>query len=602
MRPMFKLLFVAVLAQVFSSHASENYFQEKVKEGLGLLPFSYAVEFEVSSFKSDQFMGENLCELGEHVEFGKTLRKHKKHKIIISARLVELAQTVTRVFSCSHGSFEKVLLATIVHELTHVRDNFEKISLDPDFQRIVGVKRITKSSRKKILNQNVATSPDPYEFISLEEALATNVEYLIFDPEFECRKPATANFLAPRLGITLSHVCRKNYQVITQSSYIEDNYLHHSNIDPSRIYQVHYLFAGKGQALMSRWGHAMFRLVVCAPHRTTAGPECLRDVSHHLVLTYRAYITDMNISYSKGMFGDYPSQLFIMRFHEVQQEYTKFELRDLYSVPLKMTEEQKKNFIDLTLERYWTYQGKYYFLDNNCGTEAQKHLAVVLSEEEARLVRSITPSKMFNDIIDSGLSLDKGQLYRGLYDEMEKTFRELRSIGLYKQKKLIKFLKKGRAETRLESYKDYFSRQSLDSKTLKRTVMRLIYLERYLLTRFMQELPKKAFLKMNKDASLKAVVQKMSEGLKTLALQPWEVVDGKYGVPTANEFEVRYTEFKERRKSEMKVTLEEQLRNLNIILEKKHFSNEMLELEKFREIKNFTNDLLLRSNQLQESL
>lgn len=567
---------------------------------MNVLPFSYEVEFAVVSFKNDGLMGDNLCELGEQVELGKTVRKRGKSRILISARLVDLARTVRQEFPCFHGTFEKVLVATIIHEMTHVRDNFERISIDPDFQRIVGVKKITRSGRKRVFNQNISTSPDPYEFSSLEESLATNTEYLIFDPEFECRKPATAIFLSRRLGVKLSGKCRKGHEVVVQSGYIEDNYLYQANIHPSRIYQVHYLFAGKGDALMSRWGHAMFRLVICAPHRSVPGPECLRDVSHHLVLTYRAYITDTSINYSKGIFGGYPSQLFIMRFHEVQQEYTKFELRDLFSVPLKLTEEQKQEFIDLTLERFWTYQGKYYFFDNNCGTETLKHLAVVLPEEEAHLVHSITPSKMFNDLIKNGLVLDKGLVINGLHGELEKTFMELRTLGIYKEKKLRKFLEKSSAGERLERYRNFFSGHFGDDMVENKVIMRIIYLERYLLSRFMQDLPRKVFQKMNKDDSLRKVIMNMSEGLKVMAVQPWEVVKGKYGVPTSDEFEQYYQAFREKRKGQMKHTLEEQLRDLNAILEQKQFSDELQELEKLQEVKKFTNKLLLKNNMLKE--
>src|SRR5690606_13444578 len=120
----------------------------------------------------------------------------------------------------------------------------------------VGVKRVHKNGRKRLLNQNAATSPDAYEFTNLQESLAVNVEYLLLDPEFECRRPATANFLSQALGIKLAGSCEQNNQLLVQSAFLEDNYAHNVSIDPSRVYQIHYLFAGKGKALMSRWGHA----------------------------------------------------------------------------------------------------------------------------------------------------------------------------------------------------------------------------------------------------------------------------------------------------------------------------------------------------------
>ncbi|HXH76437.1 MAG TPA: DUF4105 domain-containing protein [Bacteriovoracaceae bacterium] len=627
---MLKVLCWALICLAATTHAASVsyskeatvYLQQKVSEALNVLPVNYLdgvkhdIEIGVAALDGDLFLNENLCHLDESVHFAMTTRKRNQHKITISSRLIQLAMEVKKEFPCLHGTYEKVLIGAIIHEMTHVKDNFEKISLEPDFQRIVGVKRITKSSKKKVINQNAATSPDAYEFENLEEALAVNVEYLVLDPEFECRKPATANFLLRRLGMKSQGKCTKNYQVVTQSSYLEDNYLHTYSIDPSRVYQIHYLFAGKGDAMMSRWGHAMFRVVVCAPHRKVAGPDCMRDVSHHLALSYRAYITDTSISYAKGMFGKYPSQLFIMRFHEVQQEYTKFELRELYSIPLKMNVEQKREFIDLTLERFWTYQGKYYFLTNNCGTETQKHLAVALSEEQSDLIHSITPSKMYkditkkvNDLTDVSIEgverkelISKGLLLESILGELEKTFEELKEAGFYSERNLKKFLKKTTAAKRLEAYTEAFSSNSFDKKTSQHLLLRIMYLERYLLSRFVMEVPKKAVLKMNKDSALKAEVIKMGQSLKTLGLQPWQVVVSRFGVPTESEFASQYAGFAQKRKIEMRASTEEQLKNLHSILGKRYFLDELAEMENFHQIKKFTSQLFIKLNKPQEVL
>lgn len=583
-----------------------------IEEVLNSLPSGYldsvnkTISIEEENLKSDQkFISEDLCRIDEGVKFGYT----KKNRIRISSRLIQLAQTNSKSFPCGHRTFKNHLKAVLIHELTHVKDNEEKISLEPDFQRIVGMKKITGNSKKRLMNQNVSSSPDAYEFLNLEEALAVNVEYLILDPEFECRKPATANYLARRLSIPLKGQCRKNYKVIAQSAFLEDNYQAAFNIDPSRIYQIHYLFAGKGRALMSRWGHAMFRLVVCAPHRKIAGPECLEDVSYHLALSYRAHMSDINISYAKGVFGGYPSQLFIMRYLEVQQEYTKFELRDLFSIPLKMTAQQKKEFIDVTLERFWTYQGKYYFIDNNCGTETVKHLEVVLSEDEAKLVSSITPLRIYNDIVRhgndltdeniQGLSRDqmaqKRLLVESMYSQLNESYQFLRQyIPSFREKKLEKFLKKTSASHRQDQYSELIrTSPSLSTDIRRQIAMKLVHLERYLASRFLMEVPKKAIAKMDKDPELKAEVMKMGQTLKLLSVQPWEVVRPSYGVPTEDEFELQFPAFKEKRNSELKASMEGQLVNLQNILGKKYFEKELAELETLKIIKKMTSDFVL---------
>jgi hypothetical protein len=358
-----------------SVKGSNNFFKGVVKEVLNLLPLNYLssvsgdVIIEETLFNDHIIISENLCKISEDIKLGYL----KDNKIFINTQLVKLAQKNLGYFQCGHGTFLKLLKAVLIHEFTHLKDNREKISLDHDFQRIVGVKRITSNRKKKIINRETEVSPDPYEFKNLEESLAVNVEFLFLDPEYECRKPASAEFLSKKIGMKLKRECKKNYHVLLQSSFLEDHYRASVSIDPQKIYQIHYLFAGKGDSLMSRWGHAMFRLVVCAPFRKVVGPECLGDVSHHIVLSYRANVSDLTINYASGLTGKYPSQLYLLRYLEIQQEYTKFELRDLISIPLKLTLDQKKDFIDLTLERFWTYQGKYYFIDNNCGTEVVKH-------------------------------------------------------------------------------------------------------------------------------------------------------------------------------------------------------------------------------------
>ena len=44
-------------------------------------------------------------------------------------------------------------------------------------------------------------------------------------------------------------------------------------LDPDRVYAVEYLLAEGNERPMSRWGHGMLRLVICAPGRVR-GPDC----------------------------------------------------------------------------------------------------------------------------------------------------------------------------------------------------------------------------------------------------------------------------------------------------------------------------------------
>jgi Domain of unknown function (DUF4105) len=584
---------------------------EVIQETLSELPTDFLdsvktkVKIQEIPFRTDHLLeNADLCRINESVKFGYT----KKYDIFVSSKLVVLAKDNLNAFDCGHKTFRNLLKAVLIHELTHVKDNQEKISLDPDFQRIVGMKRVTLNSRKKLLNQNTISSPDAYEFKNLEEALAVNTEFLVLDSEFECRKPATANFLSKRLNFPLRGRCQKNHKIIVQSAFLEDNYRLPVSIDPRRIYQIHYLFAGKGRALMSRWGHAMFRLVICAPLRKTPGPACLDDVSHHLVLSYRAYMSDIKMSYAKGVMGGYPSQLFILRYLEVQQEYTKFELRDMYSIPLKMSSVQKIDFIDLTLERYWTYQGKYYFLDNNCGTETVKHLEVALSPDEEKLIGSITPLKIYNDIIKNSQELsdenlrhlskqeliEKRILVQSMANSLNESYQFLRGyMPSFREPSLHKFMKKTKASLRLADYENFIKgAQNVDPELRKQVSIKMIHVERYLANKFLQGVPKKAIELMNKDEELKQEVMKMGQSFKLLSLQPWEVIKGKYGIPLNDEFEHQYPLFLNKYQEETRLTVESQMNNLQEILGKRYFENELNELEDLKKIKRVSSDLI----------
>ncbi|MGC3494893.1 hypothetical protein ACPTG1_29880, partial [Pseudomonas aeruginosa] len=57
-------------------------------------------------------------------------------------------------------------------------------------------------------------------------------------------------------------------------------------LDPVRVYEVDYLLAEANDNLVSRWGHTMHRLVICAPGRPR-GPDCRLDLDQLLVLSYR---------------------------------------------------------------------------------------------------------------------------------------------------------------------------------------------------------------------------------------------------------------------------------------------------------------------------
>lgn len=590
-----KNLFIVFVCFIGHVHAASfeiigrEEFKEAVEEVMDLLPENFFKQVSKKIYlreevlKTDSLLGNDLCHLDPKIKLGFTY----KNSIRISSKLVSLAVNDKKSFDCGHGSFLQTLYGVIIHELTHIKDNVERISTEHDFQRIVGVKRIQRSSKRTIFNQNFKTSVDPYEFTNLEESLAVNSEYLFLDPEFECRKPATANYLAEKFEYRLPGKCKKNFKVMLQSSYLEDNYLRDASLDPKRIYEIHYLFASKGKQIMSKWGHAMIRIVICAPWRKEVSKECLLDISHHVVLSYRAQLTELSLDYLKGLSGKYPSQLFVLGYSEVQQEYNKFEFRDLYSVPMKFSKNQIRDFVNLTLERYWTYSGKYYFLSNNCGTETVKHLAYVLTEDQEHLVRSLTPLRTFNDIVRNNEISGEYSISKSHYDDFLIHYAYITQyLPELRYKNIKKFLDSSKAPDRLLIYKDFFSSPEFHNMKDKQVfIMKFLYLERYISAKFLLQFPNKILKKMNKSKELRKEMAKFSSDLKRLIMNPWDIVESTYGMPLEEEYDSRFRDFREQGREAIRITIEEQLRDIEKILSGPVFQNEIREIEALRDIR-----------------
>ncbi len=112
----------------------------------------------------------------------------------------------------------------------------------------------------------------------------------------------------------------------------------------------------------------MLRLVVCAPGRPR-GPDCRLDLQHHLVLSFRAFVGDVQVSSWRGLTGSYPSRLFALPLGQVIDEYTKVEVRGLRSVPLALSREEIAALATRAAQLHWSYDGRYYFVSNNCAVE-----------------------------------------------------------------------------------------------------------------------------------------------------------------------------------------------------------------------------------------
>ncbi|WP_296221664.1 DUF4105 domain-containing protein [Pseudomonas sp. UBA2684] len=358
-----------------------------------------------------------------------------------------------------HGTVRRELLATVIHELTHLYDRAQLWStadkqrllrcrqrLDslgpvglPDACRGQTARRFTLSDDPRLLdlagwpqqvgrrgereheNGQVARSPDAYELSNPREFVAVNMEYFLLDPSYACRRPSLAGYLQAHFGNATSgwvpanqQPCADSYAYLNAGRDFARQPL--GALDLERVYQVDYLLAEANQAWASRWGHSMLRLVICAPGRPR-GADCRLDLDHHLVLSYRAFVGDLQLSSWDGLTGAYPSRLFVLPLEQVIEEYTKVELRSLASVPLKLERAQLEQLVTRAAEQHWSYDGDYYFISNNCAVETLKLLRSGSQHPRLQALDSIMPNGLLDtlvarDLADRSVLLDPREALR----------------------------------------------------------------------------------------------------------------------------------------------------------------------------------------------
>ncbi|WP_425517937.1 DUF4105 domain-containing protein [Stenotrophomonas geniculata] len=264
--------------------------------------------------------------------------------------------------------------SALVHELTHVADR-----TGANWSRSVRWRDLAGWQRKpwhlgRGDNDFRDRSPDAYELKDPAEYLAVNAELFVLDSEFACRRPALAQWYQVHFGtppsLPQSH-CATTLPLLQADS--EDGAASLLQLDPARVYAVDYLFAEGSAQPMSRWGHSMLRLVICRPGRAP-GPDCRLDLEYHRVLSFRAFVGDVQISNWRGLTGGYPSRLFVLPLQQVVDEYTKVELRGVQSLPLRLSPGEIASLLERTAQVHWSYDGRYYFISNNCAVETAKLL------------------------------------------------------------------------------------------------------------------------------------------------------------------------------------------------------------------------------------
>ncbi len=340
-----------------------------------------------------------------------------------------------------HGTVRREMLATVLHELTHI---YDRARLWPDAERtliqrcnqrnnssgLVGIpdqcrgqtaRRFTLSDDPRLLdlagwpqyvgrrgereqhNRQIVRSPDIYETTNPKEFVAVNMEYFLLDPSYACRRPALYRYYKDHFGWApaAKDTCAKSFAFLNAGNDFAKTPL--GQVDPERVYAVDYLLAEANQNWVSRWGHSMLRLVICAPGRPR-GPDCRLDLDQHLVLSYRAFVGDVQLSSWDGLVGKYPSRLFVLPLAQVIDEYTKTELRSLASVPLNLSRTEIEEVVEHAAEMHWSYDGNYFFLSNNCAVESLKLLRSGSNNAQLAGLDSIMPNGLLEVLKGRGLA------------------------------------------------------------------------------------------------------------------------------------------------------------------------------------------------------
>ncbi|MFJ2281545.1 DUF4105 domain-containing protein [Pseudomonas sp. NPDC087803] len=340
-----------------------------------------------------------------------------------------------------HGTVRQELLATVLHELTHIYDRarlwpaaertlIQRCTRRSNSAGLVGIpdecrgqteRRFTLSDDPRLLdlagwqqyvgrrgereqhNRQVARSPDLYEISSPKEFVAVNMEYFLLDPSYACRRPALYRYYQERFGWAppAKDTCSNTFAFLNAGNDFAKQPL--GQVDPERVYAVDYLLAEANQNWVSRWGHSMLRLVICAPGRPR-GPDCRLDLDQHLVLSYRAFVGDVQLSSWDGLVGKYPSRLFVLPLAQVIDEYTKTELRSLASVPLNLSRNEIEEVVEHAAEMHWSYDGNYFFLSNNCAVESLKLLRSGSNNKQLVGLDSIMPNGLLEVLKGRGLA------------------------------------------------------------------------------------------------------------------------------------------------------------------------------------------------------
>lgn len=409
-----------------------------------------------------------------------------------------------------------------------------KISTEPRFLSMIQSKQTTIGITS--INNRRSAWPVSYASKDFRETFAVLFSYYVIDPSFACRFPQFEIYFSNHFKTIARHTaCTESLKWMNSLS------LQLMETPLQKIYAIDYLWASEGQASASRFGHSMFRIVVCAPERKQMGPDCYKDVKNHVVVSYAAASKESSFSSIAGLKGDYPLNLYASTLQDKQVEYNHTELRDLYASPLKLSRTQLEQLVHHLNFEHWHLDSNYYFVSQNCATEvARALLATNRNLEQSLELNTHSPRELFKRILTSDLSALKTR------SEIEKNsllfFQNSRPF-LDKALNLLKpNLDPKLALTDVNSYvkliRSEYILQIVESGTLSRQqVAAAVYLEKWRYNKIQSQLEQE--LLKNSLSTQKIIQEKTLEiGQVYFSLRvPAELirVSGFYGLPMTEE-------------------------------------------------------------------
>lgn len=387
------------------------------------------IKIKVAHLNKEKFQGD-YCD--DQYSFIKVNANQLFTTITVDPELNEAYQK-NSVISCGHGNSKLMAVGLVIRSLAQILDKEVKLSKNTRFLNLSGwISKGLLIKKRRNLNADFDRLFDDEEVKSKTLTMAINTELYLMDQNYGCKRLNLNDFFNEFYSLNLNKEkeCSNTYSVVLNQKNILKTTDLLREIDIDRIYQIHYLFAGKGKEKMSKWGHSMFRLVICAPGKEV-GPGCLQDIKEHIVISFRADIDELKMSYLKGITGAYKSQMFLMNLMEVIDEYTVGEFRDVTSLPIHLSRAQIKSFTHSALELFWSYKGKYYFFTNNCATEAMNLLRSAYPDSTMMQKKNIlTPLSLYNfllkqNLVDSSIldnkeeAIYKGYLFEGVTKQLQ---------------------------------------------------------------------------------------------------------------------------------------------------------------------------------------